>query len=842
MEPVRVGVPISRTACRNLDRCRILDASGGTVQAQARMVDRWPDGSARWLLVDFLANTGAAPHTTRYTLHLDSSPSAPLEPDGGPALTITEDERRIAIATGVATFTMRRGGRFPFESVVAARAPAMDLDRSSLQLLDSSGRAHQFVQQTLVVEASGPVRGIVRIDGVFSSTKLISQVRLHFFAGSATVRFDVMIRNPRRARHSGGCWDLGDPGSVLFEDLSLLIGLRPESLPVAAQCSAEPSAPLEPLRVPLEIYQDSSGGTRWDSANHVNRDGRVPLTFRGYRLRSAGSERFGDRAVPIVTLSDGVGREMSVCIPQFWQNFPKALEVSSDGMAVRLFPKQHADVYELQGGEQKCHTVAVTFGSDSVSESPLEWVRTPLHVSSTPEYYAASDAVPYLLPEDQDTRAGYLHLVRSAIEGDESFERKRERIDEYGWRNFGDVYGDHEAVLHRGPQPLVSHWNNQYDTVAASAIQFLRSADLRWWRMHVEMATHVRDIDIYHTDRDKSAYNNGLFWHTAHYVDAATATHRTYPRRANVNGGGPAAGHTYATGLMMHYFLTGDPLSYEAAVGLAKFVVDMDDGTKTIFRWLSRGDTGRASESGTADYHGPGRGSANSVSALLDGHRLTGDATYLKKAEQLIRRCIHPAEEIACRNLAFIEYRWFYTMFLQTLGKYLNYKETLGQFDAQYTYARASLLHYARWMCKQEYVYLSKPELLEHPTETWAAQEIRKSEVFQLAAYYTSDPIEREEFLDRSNAFFLASIEGLQSKPTRSLCRPAAILMGTGWQQAWFQRYAQATPPDCQVHAAFGSPERFTPQKEIAYRRAIVIGAATLSAAVALAIYTFVAL
>ena len=48
--------------------------------------------------------------------------------------------------------------------------------------------------------------------------------------------------------------------------------------------------------------------------------------------------------------------------------------------------------------------------------------------------------------------------------------------------------------------------------------------------MH-ELAVHVRDIDVYHTDEDKSAYNHGLFWHTVHYVDAGTSTHRSYPRR-----------------------------------------------------------------------------------------------------------------------------------------------------------------------------------------------------------------------------------------------------------------------------------------------------------------------
>jgi hypothetical protein len=77
----------------------------------------------------------------------------------------------------------------------------------------------------------------------------------------------------------------------------------------------------------------------------------------------------------------------------------------------------------------------------------------------------------------------------------------------------------------------VSHYNNQYDPVAGFVFQFLRTGDPRWWTMATELASHVIDIDVYHTTRDKSAYNHGLFWHTYHYGDADTATHRTYPRR-----------------------------------------------------------------------------------------------------------------------------------------------------------------------------------------------------------------------------------------------------------------------------------------------------------------------
>ena len=69
-------------------------------------------------------------------------------------------------------------------------------------------------------------------------------------------------------------------------------------------------------------------------------------------------------------------------------------------------------------------------------------------------------------------------------------------------------------------------------------------------------------------------------------------------------------------------------------------------------------------------------------------------------------------------------------MFLQALGRWLGEKVERGELDNVRVRAAESLLHYARWMAVHEYPYLDKPEKLEFPTETWAAQDIRKSDVF----------------------------------------------------------------------------------------------------------------
>ena len=218
-------------------------------------------------------------------------------------------------------------------------------------------------------------------------------------------------------------------------------------------------------------------------------------------------------------------------MPYFWQNFPKAVEATADSLTLRLFPRQYGDVHELQGGEQKTHDVRRRLRAGRRHRRAAGLVPAARRGRARRRRgTAAAGVVPYLTPRADDPHADYLQLVDAAVEGADTFEHKREVIDEYGWRHFGDIYGDHEAVFHKGPdaaglalQQPVRRRRRLRATSSCAAATSAGGGTMD------ELAGHVIDIDIYHTDRDKSAYNHGLFWHTYHYVDADTGTHRSYP-------------------------------------------------------------------------------------------------------------------------------------------------------------------------------------------------------------------------------------------------------------------------------------------------------------------------
>jgi hypothetical protein len=822
-EPITLGLPFPRGLVRELAQLSLRTPQGETQPLQAAATAQWTDGSLKWALLDFQVDV-APRAVAQYGIVVEGV----LRPrTGHPGLQVREAEEAFEIDTGRAVFRLnRRTGALSSQ----ARDGGAGFE-AAWRMQGAGGVAAAPRVTRSWVETTGPVRTTVRLEGTFSPGDQPSCqffAALSFFASSATARVSFTVRNPHRAQHPGNFWDLADGGSVRIRDLSLHVELAGEGRRRIQWSTHPDDAVREAADGALEIYQDSSGGPNWNSPNHVNGQGRVPTTFRGYRVRQGEAAMAGERANPLVAAwagAFGVG----AAVREFWQNFPKAIEAEPGALVVRLFPRQFGDVIELQGGEQKTHVVYLTALTEAAGLERAAWVRAPLMARTSPEWYAASGAVPYLTPAGTDANPDYLALVDQAIDGEQAFERKREIIDEYGWRNFGEIYADHESRYYTGPGPVVSHYNNQYDAVQGAVVQFMRSGDLRWFRMMDELARHVVDIDIYHTTEDRAAYNHGLFWHTNHYASAHRATHRAYSRLAGPASGGPSNEHCYSTGLLHHYFLTGDQGSRQAVLDLAQWVIDVDDGRLHRLRWLDRGPTGGASATSDPSYHGPGRGAGNSVATLLNGLLASGDRRFLDKAEEVIRRCIHPDDDIAARTLLDAERRWSYTVFLQILGRYLDLKIERDEPDAMYGYARESLLRYARWMAEHELPYLSRAETLEFPTETWSAQDMRKSDVFTLAARHSTGA-EQARFLDRSEFFFRSSVNELAAAPTRAFARPVVIMMTTGYMHAAFQSRPPAPSPVPPEALTFGRPTRFVPLRARIKARAARLGALGLIA------------
>lgn len=820
-EPVTVGIPLPKGLLREESLLTLQDLQGNKLPLQTASLALWPDESTKWVLLDFQVSVEAYK-----TLELQLFSGTELSSPNDTKKIVTEQGLDfLKIDTQAVAFFLNQKVFNLFDHVVIHGRDVLTESGSGIVLKDVAGQTYEPVIENMAFETEGALRTTLKIEGRFQCSELVRKSpqeafceffsRLCFYANSALVRVEFTILNSKAAEHPGGLWDLGDPGSVFFKDLSVDLRMRSHShAPTAVQWQTVPTGTIHSINLKQEsdqsdsftIYQDSSGGEHWKSLNHVNHKGEVPHRFRGYQVALNGDViEDGLRVNPIIRMGNAENT-ISATIEHFWQNFPKALEAEQDTLRICLFPHQFDDVFELQGGEQKTHTIFFDFRDEAAGEIGLIWTHHPLVARTRPEWYEKSKALSHFAPENKEMKLEYRELIHSVIEGPDSFKNRRERIDEYGWRNFGELYGDHEAIGHQGPEPLVSHYNNQYDGIFGFLNQYLRSGDARWFILGDELCRHVKDIDLYHTDADRMEYNHGLFWHTDHYIDAGTATHRCFSkkhlphRNKAFYGGGPSLSHVYSSGLLLHYYMTGSMSSYEAVLELASFVENNIKAYTHLLRKMvrmARKSIAFIKEKTSGPdlvqinkvygLDGPGRASGNTLAVLLDAYQLTNQVHYLQKAETVIRACVHPEDDIAKKDLLDVENRWMYVVFFQSLGKYIDIKTTLAAFDEMREFAVKCLCHYASWMVANEYVYLSKPEKLEYPNETWAAQEVRKCNVLLYAAKYTEAPLNRL-FYEKADHFYHEGIEYLCRFETKTLTRPMILMLLNGMMYDHFKR------------------------------------------------------
>lgn len=777
-EPLRFGVPMVRGALHDISRLSLSTPEGTPLPSQCSPMGQWPDDSAvRWVCIETqLAEVnGSAPGSLVLSAAGHQAPQLlPSIDHSREGLCVRYDNCELRVHDGSLEWQWAKGGCDTFSSRLTLDSQE---DQPCNVELDTGWQ----------VQASGAVSTVLACEGwwVTMGGDRLARFRcgLHLYR-NGLVEAEATIHNPRRARHPGGLWDLGDAGSIYFGAMAIETDL-PECRQIRLALTSDSNVDTFDADQPLMLHQESSGGKNWNSTNHINASGKILPRFRGYQLAQGKRELArGDRCAPLIEISSAASR-LTACLPYFWQNFPSALEAGPSVVRTWLFPADKPEPYELQGGERKTQKTFLGYGKGL---EELNWANTPVVPVIAAEHYEASGAFACFRSNQPATALD--KLIQDGVEGTSSFFSKREDIDEHGWRNFGDLFADHETLYQeKGEPPHISHYNNQYDGIYGFARQFALSGDTRWFELMDDLARHVVDIDIYHTDEDRAEYNNGLFWHTDHYLDAHTCTHRTFTRHNNSSstpgqlGGGPAAEHCYTTGHLYHYWLTGNPASREAVLKLANWMETLHQGQRGLLAEvlaLKKQELPKLKAMLRGDQVSPHRypftrGTGNYITALLDAHLLEPSKGWLARAESVIRQTMHPADDIEKRDLLDTEIGWSYLILLASIARYLHLKEEAGELDEHWCYARDSFLHYTEWMLKHERPFLSDTTGLEFANDTWTAQDIRKAMLMFQAAQ--EDPLKAPDYQAKGREWLDYVTTALESSPERGLTRLQIILL-----------------------------------------------------------------
>lgn len=561
--PVTSGVPFPQGALASAADAWLVDAGGVLVPAQFEVLARWPDGSVRWLLADFVAATPPAAAAVYWLVTGQAAESA-----SGAAVAQAQgntwvlDTGRVRLAVDPGAFDLLSDLRAdadgdsvcsPAETLTGAPTPD-----GNAWLVDAQGKRFRAGPPDLVrVETNGPIRATLRLEGDFvgdDGQRLCRyRARLTAWHGLSLLRLQWTVGNNRTAE--------------TFTTLTAA-GLRlplAGTAPTTAAFDREDLGPLPPGG-PCRLLQDDEG--------HFLRRRGEPVAH-------------GQRAEGLVTVQRGAAG-LRVLVQDFWQTYPKGLEVTPDALMLDLLPALPADQYTAEADRAEVPQIMKYYGyaggrylikaglewtadilleawGDQATASPalLEHLRQPLLAQADPEVYCASGAFWEIDPWRPGEFADYQAAFDASFA---NLEKGRQQRGEYGWMNYGDWWG--ERAWNWG--------NSEYDLPYVTAVNFAQTGRLDvFWRGD-QMARHYTTIDVVHypwtTPFRELAYAHSV-GHVGGFFspEDPRIQNRTYSMKGFIAGARDGSGgHSYAGGCFLYGFLTGDRRYLEVAEAICR--------------------------------------------------------------------------------------------------------------------------------------------------------------------------------------------------------------------------------------------------------------------------------
>lgn len=199
----------------------------------------------------------------------------------------------------------------------------------------------------------------------------------------------------------------------------------------------------------------------------------------------------------------------SIIVQDFWQNYPKFLSLSNDGLRIGICPfifcpeqYQHEDIklesrlffylktgkYEFHCGLQKFHTII--FGKDAEQLANILFFPPESNVVEESGAFGHIKCNCPDFPKYDEYMSDSLKL----------FMEHREKYREYGMLNYGDSYGERQI-----------HWTNQeYDFTYGMLIHFLRTGNYQFYELAKSSAAHYAEVDNSH--KNIHFEENGYFF------------------------------------------------------------------------------------------------------------------------------------------------------------------------------------------------------------------------------------------------------------------------------------------------------------------------------------------
>jgi hypothetical protein len=259
-EPVTFGVPFPKALLRDVKSFRLSATDQKLLPIQAKPLALWPDGSLKWVLLDF--QTSVKENEKNYFLLQWDRTDFPHPPIDNP-IKIKQKGHCLEINTGAACFVLNTIEFKPFDRVVVNGTELLKSRGGETLLTLEDGLHLKPIITYYTIETTGPIRATIKFEGEFSTlenTKFANFfARISFFNNSAISKIEITLWNPKAANHPGGLWDLGDPGSIFFQDFSIKLFSNLGSNPAVSLKAERKLPPLFSEGQEVLIYQERIG-------------------------------------------------------------------------------------------------------------------------------------------------------------------------------------------------------------------------------------------------------------------------------------------------------------------------------------------------------------------------------------------------------------------------------------------------------------------------------------------------------------------------------------------------------------------------------------------------------
>ena len=510
--PVVSGVPFAQGVLASENDMALLDAAGQPVPAEFTITSRWPDGSARWATVLFMARTNADDVT--YTLKIGENLPKP---------TVQNPQNLAAWVAGVANYLQQ----FPNNLLITLE---------SGEPLVAENFAFTLGENTAL-----RATGILTCDLTDES-------------GEAVFRFKMNLAY--YGNRPNGLWNLDySLTNVDFKNLNHLV----KSVVLQVKTGA------------LNKFVATADGNRYDDGFEVTQfvEKEAILTAED---RAVSMEHFDG----FMAFGPPIGNLFAVQIHDFWQTYPKALKIDNEFINISLLPQlpaadyppadldADADAFFLhyywykngcyvwkQGLEVQQRISWMMIGRDANLGNVRDWIQQPLFAQASPEYYCKTMAFSNIEPASPNFFPEYDATFDASFK---QLEEGRVKRGEYGWLNYGDWFGERK-------------WNwgdNEYDLTYSCAVQFARTGRLDYLERARQMVRHYTTVDILHWPPSmvvREPIYEHCCGHVGDYITRNAPVYQKLGKNNAILGGAHdgTGGHALHVGMYLMANLLGEP-------------------------------------------------------------------------------------------------------------------------------------------------------------------------------------------------------------------------------------------------------------------------------------------